>query len=160
MELDKRLGPAPADEMEEALADRARANKRIRELRREGKTNSVQSGVADPAAPVPSAGHEQRAEPRHAKRRRNDRGTDVVQLTLETLTQPEPKKRGAADGHEPGGEKEMKVGGASVNTPVEKPARKKRDSADACCNPTDEPPTIYEQALKWGEEWHARSRSR
>ncbi len=95
-----------------------------------------------------------------AKRRRNDRGTDGVQRTLETLTQPEPKKRGAADGHEPGGEKEMKVGGASVNTPVEKPARKKRDSADARCNPTYEPPTIYEQALKWGEEWHARSRSR
>ena len=83
MELDKRLGPAPADEMEEALADRARANKRIRELRKEGKTNSVQPGVDDPAAPAPPVGHEQRAEPRHAKRRKNDRGTDGAQLTLE-----------------------------------------------------------------------------
>lgn len=83
MELDKRLGPAPADEMEEVLVDRARANKRIRELRKEGKTNSVQSGVDDPAAPAPPVGHEQRAEPRHAKRRKNDRGTDGAQLTLE-----------------------------------------------------------------------------
>ena len=33
-ELDKRLGPAPVGAMEEALAERVRANKRIRELRK------------------------------------------------------------------------------------------------------------------------------
>ena len=34
LELDKRLGPAPSSAMEEALAERTRADKRIRELRR------------------------------------------------------------------------------------------------------------------------------
>ena len=43
-ELDKRLGPAPVGTMEEALADRARANKRIRELRKESKSNPVCAG--------------------------------------------------------------------------------------------------------------------
>ena len=89
-ELDKRLGPAPASAMEEALADRARANNRIRELRKESKNNPVCPGATQPTAPVASAGHEQSAEAQPAKRRRNEPGTDGVQLTPDTLPQMLP----------------------------------------------------------------------
>ena len=89
-ELDKRIGPAPVGTMEEALADRARANKRIRELRKESKNNPVCAGATQPTAPMPSAGHEQSAEARPAKRRRDDPGSDGVRLTPDTLPQMLP----------------------------------------------------------------------
>ena len=77
-EFDKRLGRAPSGPMEEALAERARANKRIRELRKESKNSPVCAGATQPTAPMPSAGHEQSAEAQPAKRRRNEPGTDGV----------------------------------------------------------------------------------
>lgn len=42
-ELDKRVGPAPQGPMEEALAQRVNANKRIRELRKEAKRRRLHS---------------------------------------------------------------------------------------------------------------------
>ena len=45
-ELDKRLGPAPVGDLEEALAARDRANKRIRELRKVEKDNTAQTQPA------------------------------------------------------------------------------------------------------------------
>ncbi len=56
-ELDKRLGPAAASAMEEALAERARANKRIRELRKEEKNKPTGVGTSstEPARDVDAA---------------------------------------------------------------------------------------------------------
>ena len=93
-ELDKRLGPAPVGAMEEAMAERARVNKRIRELRKAAKNKPMCVGATSTEpigpSPAPLAENEQSAEERPAKRHRNDTRAHDVQLTAETLPQMLP----------------------------------------------------------------------
>ena len=56
-ELDKRFGPAPVGTLDEALAERARANKRVRGLRKQQKKDAAMlpgSIAANPEAPSQS----------------------------------------------------------------------------------------------------------
>ena len=99
----RRLGPAPQGAMEEALAERARANKRIRELRQEEKRKRAR---VDAAPALPSGGPgavgasaamaEDDAQSAEERRRggavlcANGPGNSDVQLTVETLPQMLP----------------------------------------------------------------------
>ena len=89
-ELDKRLGPAPVGASEEALAERDRANKTIRELRKQLKQdaagfaeteNRATAGEAG-AELAPSASDAHSTEERPTKRRKSDTEGKLAQARI------------------------------------------------------------------------------